>query len=81
MKIPRSVSAKELINSLGKIGYSVSRQAGSHIRLTATTSKGTHHVTIPNHNPIKIGTLSSILKEVASYKEITKEELFRILFG
>ncbi|NYE57789.1 putative RNA binding protein YcfA (HicA-like mRNA interferase family) [Carboxydothermus ferrireducens DSM 11255] len=36
----------------------VTRQTGSHIRLT-TTLKGEHHVTIPLHDPLKIGTLNN----------------------
>ncbi len=60
MKIPRDISAQELIKSLQKLGYSVTRQKGSHIRLT-TTSNGEHHLTIPNNNPRKLGTLSSII--------------------
>lgn len=81
MKSLRNISAKELITSLGKIGYSVSRQSGSHIRLSFVTQSGTHHITIPNHNPIKIGTMSSILKEISEQRKISKEELFEILFG
>jgi predicted RNA binding protein YcfA (HicA-like mRNA interferase family) len=56
MKLPRDVSASELRSSLRKFGYEVFRQKGSHIRLT-TYSNGEHHLTIPNHNPIKLGTL------------------------
>lgn len=52
MKLPRNLSAKELIKSLGKLGYEATRQTGSHIRLT-TTENGTHHVTVPNHKPLK----------------------------
>jgi predicted RNA binding protein YcfA (HicA-like mRNA interferase family) len=44
MKIPRDVSYKELINALEKFGYKVSRQSGSHIRLTAKI--GEKHTTL-----------------------------------
>jgi len=40
-----------------------------------------HHVTIPAHTPLKVGTLSSILLEIATYLEISKEVLARELFG
>jgi predicted RNA binding protein YcfA (HicA-like mRNA interferase family) len=46
MKIPRDVSYKDLINALEKFGYKVSRQSGSHIRLTAKIGEKTHHITI-----------------------------------
>ena len=55
------------------------RQHGSHIRLT-TQLQGEHHITIPNNNPIKIGTLSSILNEVALHHKKTKAELINTIF-
>ena len=61
------------------MGYQKTRQVGSHIRLT-TEEKGVHHITIPAHNPIKIGTLSNILKDITSHFEITKEELINRIF-
>ena len=79
MKIPRDLSGQDLIKSLKKLGYEVDRQVGSHIRLT-TSLNGTYHITIPNHSPIKIGTLSSILSEVANHHKNTKEEIIKILF-
>lgn len=80
MKLPRNVSARELVKSLGKIGYEVTRQKGSHLRLTCKFPKE-HHVTIPNHDPIKIGTLSAILSDVAQFRNQTKEELTAQIFG
>ena len=78
-KIPRDLSGKDLIKKLKKLGYQQTRQVGSHIRLT-TDENGNHHITIPEHNPLKIGTLSNILKDIASHFEITKEELIDRLF-
>jgi predicted RNA binding protein YcfA (HicA-like mRNA interferase family) len=80
MKLPRNISASELISSLKKFNYVTTRQKGSHIRLT-TMSKGTHHLTIPNHNPIKPGTLSSIINAVAAHFKLSKEETIKKLFG
>ncbi len=80
MKLPRNISARELTKSLGKIGYEVTRQKGSHIRLTCSFPKE-HHVTIPNHDPIKIGTLSGILSDVAVARNQTKEQLINQIFG
>ena len=78
-KIPRNLSGRDLVRHLKKLGYQQTRQVGSHIRLT-TKEKGIHHITIPAHDPIKIGTLSNILKDIASHFEITKEELTNRLF-
>ncbi|MBI5859056.1 MAG: type II toxin-antitoxin system HicA family toxin [Sphingobacteriales bacterium] len=80
MKLPRNLSSTELISSLKKFGYAISRQKGSHIRLT-TISYGEHHLTIPDHNPIKLGTLSSILNDVSSHFKLSKEETIKKLFG
>jgi predicted RNA binding protein YcfA (HicA-like mRNA interferase family) len=79
MKLPRDVSASDLVKALGRVGYETSRQSGSHIRLVTTQGRE-HHVTVPNHNPIRIGTLSGILGDVAAHMEISREELVRRLF-
>lgn len=79
MRIPRDLTGKELIKALGKLGYEVSRQSGSHIRLT-TTRNGTHHITIPDHRPIKVGTLSRILADVAAHQQMTRDDLTVLLF-
>jgi predicted RNA binding protein YcfA (HicA-like mRNA interferase family) len=74
MRIPRDLNGPQLIKALGILGYKPTRQSGSHIRLT-TTAIGTHHITIPNHRPIRIGTLASILDEVAAHHHIGRDEL------
>jgi len=80
MKLPRDLSAGDFIRLSTKLGYQVSRQSGSHIRLT-TTQNGTHHITIPNHKPIKIGTLSAIITEIADHFKMDKPALCHHLFG
>ncbi len=79
MKLPRNVSANDLIKLLKKYGYEPTRQSGSHIRLS-TKLEGEHHLTIPNHDPIKIGTLSSILKDIAIHFSKSKEEIINDIF-
>ncbi|MCA1624034.1 MAG: type II toxin-antitoxin system HicA family toxin [Acidobacteria bacterium] len=74
MRLPRDISGVSLARALRGFGYEVSRQTGSHIRLT-TTENGEHHVTIPAHDPIKIGTLSGILADIATHHGITRETL------
>ena len=80
MKLPRDVDAKGLIKALNKIGYQEARQVGSHIRLSITINVNKFHITIPNHNPIKIGTLNNILKEISNQLSISKDELLKKLF-
>jgi predicted RNA binding protein YcfA (HicA-like mRNA interferase family) len=80
MKVPRDLSGAELVKTLERLGYSPTRQTGSHIRLTCQTP-GEHHITIPNHNPLKLGTLSAILAGVAAHHGITRDELLNKLFA
>ena len=79
MKMPRDVSGDELVTLLKKLGYEVSRQTGSHIRL-ATNEHGKHLVTIPKHKHIKIGTLNNILNHVANHLTISKDEIITLLW-
>ncbi len=79
MKLPRDISGQDLIRYLKKFGYEVTRQSGSHIRLT-TVKQGEHHITIPNHNPLKIGTLSSILTDIANHFNLSKDQFITELF-
>jgi len=39
-----------------------------------------HLITIPAHSPIKVGTLNNILKDIAAYLKMTKENLIENLF-
>ncbi|NCS47030.1 MAG: type II toxin-antitoxin system HicA family toxin [Microcystis aeruginosa BK11-02] len=71
MKLPRDLSSDDLIKKLSQLGYEVSRQTGSHIRLT-TSENGTHQITIPAHNPVKIGTLNNILRDVALHFNLSR---------
>ena len=79
MKLPRDLSGESLANALEKLGYVVDRQTGSHIRLT-TQQNGEHHITIPNHSPIKIGTLSAILRDVETHFELTRDDIINQIF-
>ena len=53
---------------------------GSHVRLTCDVPRQ-HHVTIPLHDPLRIGTLSSILGDVAEAQGIERDALLDRLFG
>lgn len=79
MKLPREISGEELAKLLKKYGYEITRQTGSHMRLT-TTLQSEHHITIPAHKYLKIGTLSGILSDIANHFKIDKNNLIRELF-
>ena len=74
MKLPRDVSAQKLIKALRALGYMLDHQSGSHIRIVTTQGR-LHKETIPNHDPLKVGTLSRILKNIASHHQLSVEEL------
>jgi len=78
MKLPRDVNGAELVKALRKLGYEVTRQKGSHVRVTTWTG-GEHHEVVPAHRPIKPGTLASILKSVAAHHGMSSQELARTL--
>jgi predicted RNA binding protein YcfA (HicA-like mRNA interferase family) len=79
MRLPRDLSGDQLAWRLGRLGYQATRQTGSHLRLT-TMKNGEHHVTIPRHNPLRIGTLAEILSDVASHFSASRATLSRQLF-
>jgi predicted RNA binding protein YcfA (HicA-like mRNA interferase family) len=74
MKLPRDLNGEEPLRLLEKLGYRVTRQTGSHVRLTSA-GVPEHHITIPMHAHLKTGTLDSILREIAAQQNTTKEEL------
>jgi len=77
----RDTGGEELAILLGKYGYQVTPQTGSHMRLTSTYKGTEHHLTIPGHKPLRTGTLSSIVNEVAAYLEVERQSLIDELFG
>ena len=80
MRLPRDVSGQDLAHRLRQFGYEVTRRVGSHMRLT-TQERGEHHVTIPAHDHLRVGTLDYILTSVAHHLGLDRQELTLKLFG
>ena len=78
MKIPRDLDGVDLARALGRLGYAITRQKGSHMRIT-TLQHGEHHEVIPAHKPLKHGTLAAILKSIARHHNTTVPELLNLL--
>ncbi len=74
MKIPRDCNGADLVRALRRLGYETRRQTGSHIQLT-TQRGGEHHVSVPDHRPLKVGLLNALLKDVAAHHGPSIEEL------
>ena len=80
MRLPRDLTGAQLVRALDRLGYGATRQLGSHVRLTCNVPTQ-HHVTVPNHDPLRIGTLAGILAAVADAHHMTRDELLQKLFG
>jgi len=80
VRLPRDLSGEQLAQALAALGYEVTRQSGSHLRLT-TTLRGQHRVTIPRHRALRTGTLAGILADVAEHHAMDRAFLIQRLFG
>lgn len=74
MRLPQDLGRAELVKGLRALGYTGTGQTESHLRIT-TQVGGEHHEVIPNHSPLKLGTLRSILRSVASHHQLSVDEL------
>lgn len=80
MKLPRDLTGKKLVRALEKMGYHATRQTGSHVRLACCATKQ-HIITVPLHDPLRVGTLAGILADLAAHHELTRDDLIFKLFG
>lgn len=80
MRVPKDINGREVLKLLERhYGYYKTRQSGSHIRAT-TLKNGQHHVSIPDHSPVKENTLKGIIKDVASHFDTTPDDVCLVLF-
>lgn len=80
MRLPRDISGDRLALALGRFGYEATRQTGSHVRLTSTARGQEHHITVPRHGALRVGTLAAILSDVAEYLDLDRDGLIDRLF-
>ena len=80
MKLPRDLSGRGFCSLLKRFGYEIVRQESSHIRLTSNYKSSPHHITVPDHDELKTGTLRALIRIVAQYLEVQPAELIRQLF-
>ena len=78
-RLPRDVSGAELASLPEIFGYVVTRQKSSHLRLT-TQEGGEHHVTVPNHESLRTGTLNGVLKDGAEHAGVPRDAVVEKLF-
>jgi len=66
------LSGRDVIRALGKLGYTVNDQKGSHIHLRHPVRRP---LTVPNHLEIARGTLRIIIKDA----DLTVEQFLELL--
>jgi predicted RNA binding protein YcfA (HicA-like mRNA interferase family) len=79
MKLPRDLSGRQLIQTLcSRWGYRQVHQVGSHI-IIETDAPRHQRLSVPDHHPLRAGTLNAILRAVAAHNGVSREELLRSL--
>jgi predicted RNA binding protein YcfA (HicA-like mRNA interferase family) len=79
MKIPRDLSGTQLVKVLCRDwGYHVVHQEGSHIVLQTDTPSH-QRLSVPNHNPLRVGTLNGIVRAVSVHKGVERQQLLDTL--
>ena len=79
MKIPRDLYGRQLAAVLcDRWAYRKVNQVGSHIILQTETPRS-HRVSVPDHKPLRLGTLNAILREIAAAKGVTREDILATL--
>ena len=63
MKLPRDLDGAELVKGLERVDYVQPRQTGDHVYLT-TLWNGEHHVSVPLHKSLKVGTLAAVMQSL-----------------
>jgi predicted RNA binding protein YcfA (HicA-like mRNA interferase family) len=71
MKVPRDVNGSEAVRALRRAGYETLRQTGSHLIMR----QGERTVVVPQHKPIKPGTLKGMIEQAG----MTVEEFAALL--
>ena len=71
MKIPRDVNGSEAARALRRAGFEQIRQTGSHLIMR----KDGRTVVVPQHKPIKPGTLKGVIEQAG----LTVEEFIKQL--
>jgi predicted RNA binding protein YcfA (HicA-like mRNA interferase family) len=79
MKVPCDLSGAQLVKVLCRDwGYRVVHQEGSHIILQ-TDTPAYQRLSVPNHNPLRVGTLNRIVRAVTAHKNVERQQLLDAL--
>jgi len=73
MKLPRDLSGEQLVKVLCRTwDYRQVHQEGSHVILQ-TETPGHQRLAVPNHNPVRLGTLNAIVRAIAAHKGVERQ--------
>lgn len=77
MKTPRNLSGVDFSAALIlHWDYSHVHQTGSHI-IIETETPFHQRLSIPNHKPLKAGTLTTLLRLASVHKRVSKEDILK----
>lgn len=79
MRLPRDLNGAALVKALARLGYVVTRTTGSRVRVTCALPRE-HHLTVPPHDPFRIGTLAAVLADIGAVHGLERTELLAKLF-
>lgn len=71
--MPKKYSGKEVVKRLTRLGFTVTSQRGSHLKMRAKIGGRLKTVIIPMHKQIAQGTLRSILTQAGITKVVLDE--------
>jgi predicted RNA binding protein YcfA (HicA-like mRNA interferase family) len=75
MKLPRDANGQQVVKALCRNwGYRVVNQVGSHVILQ-TDTPFPHRLSVPDHNPVRTGTLNAIVRDVARHKGVDRQKI------
>jgi predicted RNA binding protein YcfA (HicA-like mRNA interferase family) len=79
MKLPRDLAGVDLARVLCRhYGYRQVNREGSHIILQTETPQH-HRLAVPDHHPLRLGTLNAILRAVSATQQVDREDILRHL--
>jgi predicted RNA binding protein YcfA (HicA-like mRNA interferase family) len=68
----RNHSWRDVVRALGRVGFVIKRQSGSHMILEHPDGRWT---VVPRHASIKVGTMKSIIEDVG----LTDKEFLKLI--
>lgn len=73
----KNISGNELVRFFTSHGFLVLNQRGSHVKLRRTVDGRKQTLIIPNHTPLRAGTLRAIYLQALAY---VSDEILRAYF-